>query len=97
MSYVDVDTLRPPEMVAQYILACKGQALFLPYQDYAVIDEWLASTPGLDALLLILAEVVPPFFAVQGSRPGARTRSRSLGGLRKLVLKRLHDLSMHQP
>jgi len=97
MSYVDVDTLRPPELVAHYILACKGQALFLPYQDYAVIDEWLASAPGLDALLLILAEVVPPFFAGQGSRAGARTKAKSLGGLRKLVLKRLHDLSLHQP
>ena len=97
MSYVDVEGLRPPELVAHYILACQGQDLFLPYQDYAVIDEWLQAAPDVDALLLILAELLPPFFGGKDQRSGAQAKVKSMVGLRKLVLRRLRDLRVHQP
>ena len=94
MSFVDLDTLSPADLIAQYVLECRGQGLFLPYADYQVIAEWLGAVGDADALLLILSDVLPPFFGGQkaaGKRPG------SLNSVRGLVLSRARDRVMRQP
>lgn len=81
MSFANPQNLTPSELVAQYVLSLKGNALFLPYQDYAVIDHWLANSQSLDELLLILSDLLPPFFT--------QNRKPSLVGIQSLVLNRL--------
>jgi hypothetical protein len=94
VSFLDLDRLSPADLVAQYVLECRGQGLFLPYTDHAVIGEWLAAAGDPDELLLILADVLPTFYAkaaAKGRRPG------SLAGVRRLVLSRVRDRVMRQP
>ena len=90
MSFSDSANWTPAELIAQYVLELRGDNLFLPYQDYAVIDEWLSSSPGPDELLLVLSEVLPPHFEKLGKG------KRSLSGLRGLVLNRIRGLYMRQ-
>jgi hypothetical protein len=90
MSYLDLEKLAPEDLILHYVLECRGQGLFLPYQDYQIIEEWLSALPDTDELLLVLSEVLPEFFA--GEKKG-----RSLAGCRKLVLSRLKDRAMRQP
>ena len=91
MSYLDLDKLSPVDLIVQYVLECRGAGLFLPYQDYQVIEEWLAAASDADALLLVLADVLPPFF-----EPKTQSKPRSLSGCRRLVLSRLKDQAMRQ-
>ena len=91
MSFLDLDKLAPEDMILQYVLECRGKGLFLPYQDYQVIDEWLSAAPDQDELLLILSDVLPVFFGGTDDR-----RPRSLAGVRKLVLSRLKDHAMRR-
>ncbi len=95
MSYVDLENLAPEDLILHYVLECRGQGLFLPYQDYQIIDEWLGALPDTDEVLLVLSEVLPEFFAPK--TPGAQAKARSLSGVRKLVLSRLKDRAMRQP
>lgn len=81
MSFGNPQNLTPSELVAQYVLSLKGSALFLPYQDYAVIDQWLANSQSLDDLLLVLSDTLPSFFK--------NDRKPSLIGVQSLVLNRL--------
>jgi hypothetical protein len=82
--------MSPAELIAQYVLSLRGEALFLPYQDYAVIDDWLAQSRGIDELLLVLSESLPEYFS-------KTTRSKpSLIGVRMLVTKRLQALRMRE-
>ena len=90
MSFLDLDKLPPEDLIVHYVLECRG-GLFLPYQDYQVIDEWLAATRDPDELLLVLSDLLPSYFEA-----GEKGRSRSLSGLRKLVLSRLKDRVMRQ-
>jgi hypothetical protein len=92
MSFLDLDKLSTTDLIVQYVLECRGAGLFLPYQDYQVIDEWLGCSSDTDALLLVLSEVLPGFFDVQ-----ATGKPRSLSGCRRLVLSRLRDQAMRQP
>lgn len=75
------------ELIAEYILECRGQGHCLPYVDYAVIDEWLRIAQDTDRLLLVLADVLPKFYEA-GSRSGP---VRTLAGARNLVIKVLQD------
>jgi hypothetical protein len=90
MSFTDPSAMSPAELIAQYILSLRGEALFLPYQDYAVIDDWLTQSQGIDELLLVLSESLPEYFS-------KATRSKpSLVGVRNLVTKRLQALRMRE-
>jgi hypothetical protein len=93
MSYLDLDKLSPVDLIVQYVLECRGAGLFLPYQDYQVIEEWLASSCDADGLLLVLADVLPAFF----ERGAGQGRPRGLSGCHRLVLSRLKDQAMRQP
>lgn len=90
MSYLDLDKLAPEDLILQYVLDCRGEGLFLPYQDYQIIEEWLGALSNVDELLMVLSEVLPPFFS-------GDNKPRSLTGCRKLVLSRLKDRVMRQP
>ena len=97
MTHVDLDKLAPEDLILHYVLECRGQGLFLPYQDYQIIDEWLGALPDPDELLLVLSEVLPEFFKTTRNGAEADAKPRSLSGVRKLVLSRLKDRAMRQP
>ena len=90
MSFSDPESMTPAELVAQYVLGLKGSALFLPYQDYAVIEEWLKNSRDVDELLLLLSEVLPNLF------DGGSRKKPSLFAVRGFVLKRLQALRMRE-
>ena len=90
MSFIDLDKLSPEDLILHYVLECRGNGHFLPYQDYQIIDDWLKAAPDADELLLVLSDVLPPYF--QGD--GRRDKPRSLGGAQKMVLRRLRDKAM---
>ena len=94
MSFLDLDKLSPEDLIVHYVLECRGSGLFLPYQDYQIIEDWLAATADADELLLVLSDVLPSYF---GKGTGQSGRPRPLGGCRKLVLSRLKDLGMRKP
>lgn len=90
MSFIDLDKLSPEDLILQYVLSCRGQGHFLPYSDHQIITDWLAATANADELLLVLSDVLPPFFEGDGKRQAPR----SLVGANKLVLRRLKDRAM---
>ena len=88
MSIVDLDTLSPKALVAQFVIECRGQGTFLQYDDYQIIDEWVGIAPDIDHLLLVLSDILPSYFSSQ--RSGA-TKARSLKAARKKVLTKLQE------
>jgi len=79
-------TILPAELVARYVLECKGQGQFLPYDDYNIINDWLSAVKHVDELLLILDEVLPMFFS-----PEKKRIPRSLKGAHQKVLKKIKE------
>ncbi len=86
-------TLSSSELVAQYVLECKGQGQFLPYSDYEIIKEWVTCSTDIDDLLLILDEILPRFFDPSKEK----VPHRSLRGARKVVLKKLKEAALRKP
>ncbi len=86
MSFMDFDSMAPAGLIAQYVLDVRGKAFFLAYQEYEIIDEWLALAKDADELLLVLSDILPG--RVAAGMPAQLT------GIRKLVLKALKDLRM---
>ena len=91
MSILDLDVLSPSDLVAQYVVECRGSGHFLAYLDYQVIDEWLQATKEPDQLLLILSEILPGHFS---KAPAGKLRG--LGATRKRVLRRLQEHAMRR-
>ncbi len=91
MTFLDLGQLSPENLVAQYVLDCRNSGLFLPYSDYGVIADWMRDVPDVDDLLIILSEVLPPYF-----KNAAGGKPKSLAGARKLVLLKLRDRAMRQ-
>jgi hypothetical protein len=106
MSYVDLDKMTPEDVILHFVLECRGAGHFLPYQDYQIIEEWIVAASGdADELLVVLSDVLPPYFAPpapkskgaerQGADDATRPRrAKSLSGAKKLVLSRLRDRAM---
>ena len=92
MSFLDLDSLTPEDLVVQFVLECRGSGHFLPYLDYQVIEEWIAVATDADDLLLVLSDVLPNFYSGRddGSKP------KPLTSARRLVLSRLKDRAMRQ-
>lgn len=88
MSHVNLGSLTPRGLISQYVLECMGRGFFLPYEDYALIDEWLKLSPTTDDLLVLLSELLPDYF--QKNKSG--TSPRSLRGVNALVVDRLQQL-----
>ena len=74
------------ELIAQFVLECRGQGHCLPYVDYEVIDEWLRHAADEDHLLMILGDVLPKFYGKKNEGP-----VRTLVGARNLVMKALQQ------
>lgn len=81
--------MSPKDLVANYVLECRGQGHFLPYQDYQVLHEWLQYAQSVDDLLVVLSEVLPDFYGVTQSK-GAKPRS--LLSAKKRVVEKLTQL-----
>lgn len=79
----------PAELIARFVLECKGQGQFLPYEDYSIINEWLNAAHNVDELLLILDDVLPKFFS-----PDKKRIPHSLKGAYKKVLKKIKENSL---
>lgn len=96
MSFVDLDKLSPVDLIVHYVLECRASGLFLPYQDYQIVEEWLAISKDADDLLLILSDVLPAYFDhdVAPDSSVKRSQARGLGGVRRLVLSRIKDRAM---
>lgn len=62
MSCYDMQRMKTSQLIAQFIIECRASGLFLPYDDYLVIDELLVLEPDSDRLLLVLAEVLPQWY-----------------------------------
>lgn len=79
-----LDNLSPPELIAQYVLECRGAGALLPYDDYSIIHEWISAMPNTNQLLLILADTLPDYFA------GSMGRTpRSLKAVKKRILQKI--------
>lgn len=76
-------------LVTHYVMECRGQGL-LPYDDHEIIATWLEAAHSVDALLLVLADILPPYFA----KKTASNRPRSLKSIHRGVIKALKQQAM---
>lgn len=89
MSYIDLDGLDPLGLVTHYVMECRGQGL-LPYDDHEIIAAWLHAAHSVDALLLTLEDLLPPYFA----KKTTSNRPRSLKAIHRSVIKSLKQQAM---
>lgn len=89
MSYYDLGDAHPQDLIVSYVLDCRGQGCFLPYSDYHIVGEWLKACSDTDALLLVLSDLLPQYFAADPA--SGRHPPRTLAGIRRAVLRRLSD------
>lgn len=85
MSFMDLDKVRPQELVSQYLLELKGRGTMLSYTDHEIIEAWLVAAPSVDDLLVALTDLAPAYMA-RDPQP------RSLAGLKTRVLNRLAQM-----
>jgi hypothetical protein len=91
MSLIDLDSLPPADLIAQYILELKGSGNILPYTDYECIGAWLKELSNdSDQLLLILSEILPNYFSPE--KPN--NKRRNLKGVDKSVFKAIKEMKM---
>lgn len=88
----------PPEtetrdLIAQYVLECRGRGVMLPYDDYRIIDRWVELFDSPDHLLLILDEHLPSYF----EKAQERSITPNLRGIDKTVTKKLHYARLREP
>ncbi len=93
MSYIDLDGLDPLGLVTHYVMECRGKGLILPYNDHELIVSWLGASESVDTLLLVLADLLPPYF----EKKTTSNRPRSLHGIHRSVLKTLKNHAMRAP
>lgn len=79
-----LENLSSPELIAQFVLECRGTGTVLPYDDYSIIQEWMAILPNTEHLLLILADVLPTYFAGKAGKT-----PRGLKGARRRILQKI--------
>lgn len=85
MSFMDLDQIRPQELVSQYLLELKGKGTMLCYSDHEIVESWIAAAPSLDDLLVVLSDLAPSYLE-------RVPQPRSLGGLKNRVLNRLAQM-----
>ncbi|MBI2603603.1 MAG: hypothetical protein HYW48_11175 [Deltaproteobacteria bacterium] len=89
MSILELTTLSPQETILHYVMECRNDETTLPYTDLELIECWLeAIEKDGDALLLILSDILPEYFA-------KKKRARSLRGLKLKVLKKIREYKNH--
>ncbi len=90
MSLVSYEDLNPEQLISQYVLECRGKGNMIALNDHYIISEWLKAAPSSDKLLLVLADILPEYFAKRADK----SQPPSLKGLQKKVLKKLKDAAM---
>ena len=91
MSYIAPEHLQGSALIVQYVIDLRGKGHFLPYDEHRIINKWLAAAPDPDTLLLILADLLPPFY----EKALNRTHPPSLSRLDKKVTQIL-DTRRHR-
>ena len=91
MSFLDISNLSKRGLIVHYVLECRASGHVLPYDDYAIIDQWLTACPSTDDLLLILADIIPPFF----ERKTTQSRPKPLRLVNKKVLRKIKEKALH--
>lgn len=81
----DPEQARDEELISRFVVECRGQGHMLPYEDYRIIHRWMVAGGNADALLLLLAEILPDYYA----KHRGRRRLPSLQPLEKAVMGRL--------
>jgi hypothetical protein len=81
MSYMNPDHLQGPALIVQYVIDLRGKGHFLPYDEHLILKKWLTAATDVDDLLLILADLLPPFY----EKAQNRTHPPSLSRLDKKV------------
>jgi len=69
------------ECIAQYVVSIRQSGVFLPYDDYNVIDQWLNISQDVDRIVTVLSELLPPYFDAKrqkGFLPGLKGISRKV-------------------
>jgi hypothetical protein len=89
MTLMQLDSLSPQQLIAQYVIECRGQGLLLPYDEYEIIGQWLAASTSVDELLLILSDILPGYY--RSEFPEKRRRPKSLKSLHRRILKRINS------
>ncbi len=64
MSLINLESLSKRELLFHYVLNCQNRSLSLSYSDLEVLEIWLKDIhEDADALLLILSEILPSYYA----------------------------------
>jgi len=91
LSYIPSEQLQGSALIAQYVIDLRAKGHFLPYDEHRIINKWLAAADDADTLLLILADLLPPFY----TKAQNRTHPPSLSRLDKKVTQIL-DTRRHR-
>lgn len=95
MSYYNLETTHPQDVIVSYVLELSRQGCFLPYGDYEIVGKWLKRVEGdVDELLLVLSEVLPDYYSSKSS--SGNRRRRNLSGAYKLVMNLLDGRAMRK-
>jgi hypothetical protein len=88
MSIIDLNSMTPTGLVAQYVVELLGAGHCLSRDDVARVDRWLSLSGSMDELLLVLDEILPK--RIEKARIAGR-KITSLALFNKVVQKRLSD------
>jgi hypothetical protein len=91
VSYIPPEQLQGSALIVQYVIDLRAKGHFLPYDEHRIISKWLKAADDADTLLLILADLLPDFYA-KGQN---RTHPPSLSRLDKKVTQIL-DTRRHR-
>lgn len=78
------------QTLVQFVISCRQQGHFLPYQDYQLLEEWLELAHHPNDLLAILDEQLPRLY-----RP-CQKQGQPLPSLRSLQKLVKQSLSHHE-
>lgn len=92
MSWQNFDELDDRALIMHYVLEKRQSGHFLPYQDYAIIGNWLSIAQDVDDLLLALEQLLPPYF----KRFSNHQHAPSLKGIDRSVCSYLKQAKLRQ-
>ena len=93
MTLLNINSLGPAELIAQYVIQMRKKGHTLPYDDYQVIENWLSANIDADQLLVILDDILPEIYEAGENE---KRVPPSLKKVSKKVMKRIHDHLMLQ-
>ncbi len=89
MSHYDINAMDDVEYIAQYVVAVRGQGLFLSDGDLTCIMAWIQAAGGQkEALLSLLSEIIPSLYQDRA----ASNQIPSLKRVHSQVMKNIQNL-----